>query len=632
MTINTQVRTAGPFAGNGVATAFPFEFKVFSGADLLVFRTVGEGAPVGLTLDFDYSVSLNVDQNANPGGTINLLFGPLAVGSTLDVTSSVEAIQPTELTNQGGFYPKVIENALDRLTILFQQLGFQSVGSGLYSLRQVVRYQELQGGGPLPVLARRRNKLLGFDDNGDPAAVAPISDSAQEVRIDLAKPDGGAGVGFVQSISGAVNRNLESKAREALSAYDAAGADGTGATDNTALLNSLAQQSGLRPIDLVGGTFTSTGLFNPRGRRFVNGVIQKLDSHGGLIQLNTYADGDDKEFIGAEYLYRVFNRIKQGGFLTAFIYGDSTVATAANGGGYAGANFTPDVLMPEFLVRKKGIRNNLSFTNRGVGGTRVAQMNAIPDIDTVGGSTDLFIIKYGINDAQDGFAGFAANLDSKLAEIRANPFGTVQNLSIVLVGPNSTYDPGHGRSSTWYEQLRGIYVAAARKHKCAYFDTYAYMLDVDWTAGEMMDDPFLDGQTVHPTELMQVRIWGKLVDHMFPGSELIPYTSDAWRPLIPLNGWTAYGGNFEQPGASMSIDGWVSLRGLVKGGAVGSGQAIAQLPDPVMYPYAIAMAVVTTSTGVCSIRINTNGNIEQQDGNASADFTSLNGLRFKPRG
>lgn len=454
-----------------------------------------------------------------------------------------------------------------------------------------------------------------------------------QIRIDLADPSkGGSLVAFTQDISGPSDRDVASKAKEALSAYDADGSDGSGAADNTGVLNSLIQQAGMRPINLVGGVFRSNGLINPLGRKFKDGVIRKPDPHGGFVQLNSYTD-DGKEFIGAEYLYRVFQRIKQGGMLKAFIYGDSTVATAANGGGYAGPNFTPDVLIPEFLVRKKGIRNNLSFTNRGVGGTRVAQMNAMPDIDTVGGTTDLFAIKYGINDAQDGPEGFAANLDAKLAEIRANPFGTVDNLAIILVGPNSTYDPGHFRSSTWYEQLRGIYVAAARKHKCAFFDTYAYMPDVDWTANKMMDDPFLDGQTVHPTELMQVRIWGRLVDWMFSGSELIPYTSDAWRPLTMLGGWADYAaGGFAPPQASMSIDGWVSIRGLVKDGTVSSGQAIAQLPDPVMFPYVIEMFEVTTATGRCSIRVNTNGNIEQQDANASATYTSLSGIRFKPRG
>ncbi|MGU3629832.1 tail fiber domain-containing protein [Comamonas sp. C24C] len=232
MTINTQDRTAGPFAGNDVATVFPFEFKVFQNSDLLVFLTVSAAAPAALVLDADYSVTLNVDQNANPGGSVILLAGALATGTTLDITSSVAATQPTELTNQGGFFPKVIENALDRLTIIFQQLGFQSAGSGLYSLKQVLRYQELQGGGPIPLLSERKDKLFGFNSQGDPVAVVPVSDSAQAVRTDLASSSGASLVGWRQAGAGAVNRTVNEKLREIFSVKDfGAKGDGSDATD-----------------------------------------------------------------------------------------------------------------------------------------------------------------------------------------------------------------------------------------------------------------------------------------------------------------------------------------------------------------------------------------------------------------
>lgn len=34
MTINSTIRLAGPFIGNGVTQSFPFTFKVFAAADL----------------------------------------------------------------------------------------------------------------------------------------------------------------------------------------------------------------------------------------------------------------------------------------------------------------------------------------------------------------------------------------------------------------------------------------------------------------------------------------------------------------------------------------------------------------------------------------------------------------------
>ena len=122
MTIASSTRKAGPFTGDDASTVFAFSFKVFSAADLYVVKAVAAtGAETVLTLTTDYTVSLNADQNNSPGGTVTLT-SVLASGYTLTLTSSVGYLQPTDLTNQGGFYPQVITTALDRLTILAQQL------------------------------------------------------------------------------------------------------------------------------------------------------------------------------------------------------------------------------------------------------------------------------------------------------------------------------------------------------------------------------------------------------------------------------------------------------------------------------------------------------------------------------
>ncbi|MDE1154418.1 MAG: hypothetical protein PW735_01665 [Acidobacteriaceae bacterium] len=70
MTISSTTRRAGPFAGNGVTTVFPFAFKVFAKTDVSVAVVDSQGNQTALTLDSDYSVALNADQNANPGGNI----------------------------------------------------------------------------------------------------------------------------------------------------------------------------------------------------------------------------------------------------------------------------------------------------------------------------------------------------------------------------------------------------------------------------------------------------------------------------------------------------------------------------------------------------------------------------------
>ncbi len=123
MTISSTTRTAGPFTGNGLTSVFPFAFKVFLASDLSVISTdTATGVDTTLALIADYTVALNASQEVNPGGSITLTAGGLAAGLTLVITSDMPNLQPTAITNQGGFYPNVINDALDRAIILIQQL------------------------------------------------------------------------------------------------------------------------------------------------------------------------------------------------------------------------------------------------------------------------------------------------------------------------------------------------------------------------------------------------------------------------------------------------------------------------------------------------------------------------------
>lgn len=129
MTISSTNRKAGPYAGNGLSTVFPFAFKVFTPDDLRVTSADALGVVTPLAADVDFIPTLNTDQDANPGGSIALT-APLAVNHTLEITSDISPTQLIDLTNQGGFYPQVISKALDKLTILIQQLITNGITSG----------------------------------------------------------------------------------------------------------------------------------------------------------------------------------------------------------------------------------------------------------------------------------------------------------------------------------------------------------------------------------------------------------------------------------------------------------------------------------------------------------------------
>lgn len=119
MSVPEVSRRAGPFEGNGSAKEFAFHFKVFTSDQIAVYVSAPDGSDV--LVESGYSVELNEDQEALPGGTVYLV-DALPEGRRLTLLSNVPYDQPMVLTNQGGFYPGTVNNGVDRLEIQIQQL------------------------------------------------------------------------------------------------------------------------------------------------------------------------------------------------------------------------------------------------------------------------------------------------------------------------------------------------------------------------------------------------------------------------------------------------------------------------------------------------------------------------------
>lgn len=160
MTISSETRTAGPFTGNAVAVAFPFTFKVFQEEDILAVKTDLLGINTTLVLGADYTISLNVDQEVSPGGTLTLP-SPLPTNYLLTLTSALENLQPVNLTNNGGFFPNVINDEFDRLTILAQQL------KGGLDRSFKIPISDGNLATELPTASIRARKALVFDTDGN---------------------------------------------------------------------------------------------------------------------------------------------------------------------------------------------------------------------------------------------------------------------------------------------------------------------------------------------------------------------------------------------------------------------------------------------------------------------------------
>lgn len=121
MTISNTPRRAGPYRGDGSTVDYPFAFRIFATNDLRVYVAGTDGNERGLATG-EYTVTADIAaQPTRPGGSIRLRT-PLPTGHLLTIITSMEYIQPTEFTNSGGFYPRVLNDSLDRLTIYVQQL------------------------------------------------------------------------------------------------------------------------------------------------------------------------------------------------------------------------------------------------------------------------------------------------------------------------------------------------------------------------------------------------------------------------------------------------------------------------------------------------------------------------------
>ncbi|MDM0072075.1 glycosyl hydrolase family 28-related protein [Variovorax sp. J31P207] len=272
MTVAATTRRAGPFAGNGVTTSFPFAFKVFSKSDVQVVRTDTSGNAATLVLNSDYSCALNPDQDASPGGTVTypLSGPPLPTGWTIAMIGSLPYDQTTDITNAGRFLPQTIENTFDRIVIQVQQLAeiasrtlqaavgnvvsliFPAPSSGKF-LRwrtDLLGLENADAGTTSMVL---QGLLLDSADNThgagmvgyNPALVYPANTMGTAlvgfgVTNDATK--GAALVGYKPPFTASVGRTLQSRAADQTSVKDF-GAKGDGIADDEAAKN-LAEASG----------------------------------------------------------------------------------------------------------------------------------------------------------------------------------------------------------------------------------------------------------------------------------------------------------------------------------------------------------------------------------------------------
>ncbi len=119
MTVSSEVSTAGPFYGNGSVKTFPYGFKILDAKHIRVVFISALGDVSDLSLETgDYTVT---GVGSEAGGNV-VKATPLLAGQTLTIVRRLPLTQDTSLENQGAYYPEVVEQRFDLLTMQIQSV------------------------------------------------------------------------------------------------------------------------------------------------------------------------------------------------------------------------------------------------------------------------------------------------------------------------------------------------------------------------------------------------------------------------------------------------------------------------------------------------------------------------------
>ncbi|EPK1003059.1 phage tail fiber protein [Klebsiella pneumoniae] len=204
------------YTANGLTTVFAYEFYLISASDIQV--TIN-----GNEVTSGYTVS---GVGNTGGGEVTFLTAP-ANGSTVIFERVTPTYRLTDYQDNGDLLADTVNKDFDRIWMAIQRafidLGlaltrplfggpFNAKGYRIANLADPVNAQDAatknyviehgksnlartlrvpeQSVAILPTLALRKNKLLAFNDLGDPIPVLPESGSAADVMIELASSDG----------------------------------------------------------------------------------------------------------------------------------------------------------------------------------------------------------------------------------------------------------------------------------------------------------------------------------------------------------------------------------------------------------------------------------------------------------
>lgn len=241
------------YVGDGSTSQFPFAFKVFAESQVAVYVSDGE-EQTELYYGSGFSVVLEEDGT----GTVTLT-EPLPDEHTIAIVSAVPQTQEMKLTNQGAFYPTVINESADKMTALIQQID-EKVGRAI-RLPETSTQTTAEAYEELVSAAETANEALALMDE--------TLDAATEVMDALRDAGDVTGATQVVATGATTARSISSKLADTMTIADfGATADGV-ADDSQAMVR--ADASGCKTLDLRGATVATNYL--PENIDLKNGYL-----------------------------------------------------------------------------------------------------------------------------------------------------------------------------------------------------------------------------------------------------------------------------------------------------------------------------------------------------------------------